>query len=258
MQKICVVIPCYNEASRLPVQEIKRFVAQAKPGIHLLLVNDGSTDQTAEVTENLSRDFPDRIRTLNLETNSGKAEAVRQGALFCLSWKEFDGIAYFDADLSTPLNELSRLQTVIIQNPDCAFVFGARIKLLGNQVHRNLTRHYFGRVFSTLASMILGLPVYDTQCGAKLLRASLVEVVFSKSFLSRWLFDIEVFARIVCARGYAYALGNMREVPLETWIEKGDSRITFTYLLKVPFELLRIYFNYRPCLRAARNKTYES
>lgn len=256
MQKICVVIPCYNEATRLPIDQIENFLLEADSDVHLLFVNDGSNDETAVLVYTLRFQFPERIRILNLPSNMGKAEAVRQGVLHSLTRIEYEYVAYFDADMSAPLSELSRLQSAMERHHDCGFAFGSRIKVLSNHIERSLARHYMGRVLATFTSLLLRLPVYDTQCGAKLFRASLARVLFGEPFISKWLFDVEIFARIIHYKGYNYAHDCVCEVPLDTWIEKSDSRISFADLLLMPFELWRIRRNYSTRLRIARKKRH--
>jgi hypothetical protein len=95
---------------------------------------------------------------------------------------------------------------------------------------------------------MLKIPVYDTQCGAKLIKREIALIVFEQPFISRWLFDIEVFARIIGQVGYQNILNSVYEVPLNCWTEKGDSRIKPSYLLKVPPELWKIKRKYRKFL----------
>ena len=119
---------------------------------------------------------------------------------------------------------------------------GARLKRLGANVQRKAYRHYMGRVFATVVSLLFRMPVYDSQCGAKLFRVSLVPEVFRAPFSSRWLFDVEILLRV--RRLYPDYERLVCEVPLRTWIEQGDSRIRFSHLLKMPYELFQIYCRY--------------
>jgi len=242
MQKICIVIPCYNEAERLPQDDYIYFYEQNE-NIYFYFVNDGSTDTTKAVLFSLQNQR-ERIKIIDLERNRGKADAVRTGILEALKWRTFDMIGYFDADLATPLEEVFLLANAMSEDPDYLVSFGSRIKRLGSTIERNPARHYFGRIFSTVASIILKIPVYDTQCGAKLFRPGNIKEIFQAPFLSTWLFDIEIFARFITALGRDEALEKMIEVPLTQWIERGSSKVSWGYLFKIPFELLKIKKKY--------------
>jgi glycosyltransferase involved in cell wall biosynthesis len=238
--KICIVIPCYNEADRLPLEQIQIFLQNPSyKNINLCLVNDGSSDATISVLEDLRRRFPDQILVHDLPQNMGKAEAVRQGTLAAMSWQTHEGYAYFDADLATPLEEISWLVQWLLSG-DYLMAFGSRVLRMGGHIARKATRHYFGRVFATAASLVVPLPIYDSQCGAKLLRHELAQQVYQAPFLSRWLFDLEIFLRVIAQHGYQKALHGIIEVPLRQWVEVGGSKLKLSDLWKVPFELRRI------------------
>ena len=120
---------------------------------------------------------------------------------------------------------------------------GSRIKLIGNKVNRSLKRHYFGRIFATIISQfILKVPIYDTQCGAKIFNSKVIDVLFDKPFQSKWLFDVELLLRL---KNNNYNLQNtVVEIPLNEWTEMGNSKIKFTEVLSFPFQLIKIYFHY--------------
>lgn len=243
MQKICIIIPCYNEEKRLPVRKYEDFYKSNS--VCLCFVNDGSTDNTLEVLKKLQTRKEDRFFIINFEKNSGKAEAIRLAGLQLLKKKQFDKIGFFDADLSTPLSEIFLLDKYLNSDPEFVLAFGSRILRLGSTIKRNSYRHYTGRIFSTLASLILKLPVYDTQCGAKIINADLIKVIFEEKFLSRWWFDIEIFARLIKFYGLKEVKNKLIEVPLNTWVEMGDSKISFFSLIKIPIDLLRIKMKYK-------------
>lgn len=234
-----VVIPAWNEARRLDAGAFHDFLA-ATPDARLLFVDDGSTDATRTLVEAV-RDAatPGRVEVLALVTNQGKAEAVRAGLLHALhSAPTLVGFA--DADLSAPLGELRALQLELERHPDAWAVLGSRVKLLGRHVERSAARHYLGRVFATAASVALDLPVYDTQCGMKLFRDTpALRDALDRPFLSRWIFDVELIARLATHAG-ADVGSRLREVPLEHWEERGSSRISVGAFLRAPIELWRI------------------
>jgi dolichyl-phosphate beta-glucosyltransferase len=243
MRDVCLVVPCYNEARRLPGDTFVDFV-RSRPNMSVVFVNDGSDDDTEKrLAELIARD-KEHLLARSLARNSGKAEAVRQGALHAASLGTFGFIGYWDADLSTPLPEVDRLLRTLERHPDCGIALGSRVKRLGSSIERNTTRHYLGRVFSTMASQLLDLPVYDSQCGAKLLRAPLAAALFADRFVTRWLFDVELLVRLRNHLGPEKFSSAAIEVPLTAWKEVGDSRLSLIQMLKVPFELLRIRSRY--------------
>ena len=246
MPKIAVVIPCYNEAERLDLAEYERFV-RSEPDVELLFVDDGSRDRTREVLEGLCMDSTARIRMYALPGNVGKAEAVRQGLLQLLEG-DASYVGYWDADLATPLDEIPRFARLLDERPEREMVFGARIKLLGRRVERKVARHYFGRVFATVVSLMLRLPIYDTQCGAKLFRVTPdLKTLFDTPFLSRWVFDVEIIARLTAAHGWdgpRSAENVIYEYPLTQWVDVHGSKLRAIDFVKAIYDLSRIYLAY--------------
>lgn len=242
MTTVCIVVPCYNEAERLPADAFVAYLA-THPHVTFCFVNDGSRDQTLIVLQALQQRNSAQIDVLDLPQNQGKAGAVRAGMNHC-GMGNFDYVGYFDADLATPLVAIDDLQMVLDKHPNCVFVMGSRIKHLGVNIQRSVFRHYVGRVVATTISMILKLPVYDTQCGAKLMRREATGGVFAEPFISPWLFDVELIARLVGHYGRANLKGRLLEEPLQEWIEQDDSRISPTYVFRMWYELYRISRTY--------------
>ncbi|PKQ46733.1 glycosyltransferase [Confluentibacter flavum] len=240
MQKIGVIIPCYNEENRFPINE---FLGNFNyfENIDFCFVNDGSTDNTFIMLTNLKTKLSN-ITVINLENNMGKAEAIRY-AVLNLDHSKYAYLGYLDADLSTSLHEMLRLTTFI--TPDTKFIMGSRIKKLGSIIKRNLFRHIFGRILATFVSaFILKIPVYDTQCGAKLMATPLAIDLFKDPFVSKWLFDVELLLRVIKLKGENYCNDSVIEIPLLKWHDKGDSKIKFIDFINIPFDLLNIYNNY--------------
>lgn len=241
MQKACIVIPCYNESNRLDLSIFNSFIKNHLT-IDFLFVNDGSSDNTLDLLEEFKNDNQSRVIVLNLNENSGKAEAVRQGVLEVCKNTEYEYVGFWDADLATPLSEIINFLRQI-ENDAIKIAIGSRMKRLGAKVERKFTRHILGRIFSTFSSIILRLPVYDTQCGAKLFHTDLV-YLFEDKFITSWLFDIELLARYRNKFGVPATMTQVLEVPVNEWIEKGDSRLKLKHMLKVPFELINISRKY--------------
>jgi hypothetical protein len=134
-------------------------------------------------------------------------------------------LGYWDADLSTPLDALPLFLEAFEENPGCRLVMGSRVKLLGRNIVRKPFRHYAGRVMATVASLALGLAVYDTQCGAKLFRVGpSLEEVFGRPFSDPWLFDVELLARLQALWG-PEAENRIIELPLPSWEHVGGSKV---------------------------------
>lgn len=242
-----VVVPCYNEASRLVPARFLAF-ARADAATSFLFVDDGSTDATAGVLDGLRALDPPRFGVRRLPRNRGKAEAVRTGILESLAANP-TYVGYWDADLATPLEAIPLLREVLDARPELQLVLGSRVRLLGRSIERSWTRHYLSRVFATAASLTLRLPVYDTQCGAKLFRASpAVAALFAEPFLTRWLFDLEILARMTqrSARGLgADPRDAVYEVPLPEWREVPGSKVRPGDFVAGLRDLLAIYRRYR-------------
>ena len=234
-----IVVPCYNEEQRLRTDEFLNFRIEGHR-IDFLFVDDGSIDETLRVLNAMRDREPDRISVLPLQPNGGKAEAVRRGILASLD-SGADVTGFWDADLATPLGELEGFLKILTDRPDIQMVFGARVRLLGRNISRNPARHYFGRVGATLISQTLGLAVYDTQCGAKVFRINdAVRQVFSRPFLSRWIFDVEVIARYVELWGLDRAAASIYEYPVLTWKDVRGSKVKSNDFAKALRDLWKI------------------
>ena len=123
---------------------------------------------------------------------------------------------------------------------------GSRVKRLGANIKRFKWRHFSGRFIATIISeFILNLPVYDTQCGAKIIDSSVAKIIFEKEFLSKWLFDVELFFRIIKFYGRTEANVKMKEFALNEWVDKGDSKVKLSYFFVLWFDLLKIKKTYK-------------
>lgn len=243
-----IVIPCYNEEKRFPFDRFVAFV-EANPSIHFLLVNDGSKDKTMDVLRRARTGREHQVDILDQPANGGKGEAVRAGILRALQRDGSAYVGFWDADLATPLEQIADLAGVLAARPELAMVFGARVKLLGRYVERRAVRHYLGRIFATVVSTVLRLPIYDTQCGAKIFRhTNTTGELFAEPFCSRWVFDVEIIARFIRQRNYDMAAveRSIYEFPLPEWRDVAGSQVRPGDFLRAFFDVLRIYRRYRP------------
>lgn len=235
-----LVVPCWNEADRFDAAAFDAGL-RADPALSLTLVDDGSTDATRGVLGAFASAHPDRADVVALDRNVGKGEAVRAGLLRALAFRP-TWTGWWDADLATPLSDVTRLREALEARPSACLAMGARVRMLGARIERRALRHGGGRIVATLASRTLGLATYDTQCGAKLFRVEATPPsLFDEPFLTRWLFDVEVLARLARRhrRGEGPAPEDLVvEVPLARWNDVAGSKVR-------PFDFVRAIFGLR-------------
>lgn len=231
----------YNEEKRVAL-DLYHSAFTKYSSIDFLLVNDASTDTTEVIITQLSDTFLNVSSTSNT-TNLGKAESIRT-AVLNNDLSAYKYVGYMDADLAVPFSEMKRLLDLAVENTSKKLVFGSRIKLISNNIKRSKLRHYFGRIFATIVSqIILKTPIYDTQCGAKVIDTNLAKSLFSKPFKTKWLFDVELLLRY---KKLEPDFSNyILEEPLKVWIEKGGTKIKLREFLMFPFQLLKVYFSYK-------------
>ena len=244
--KRVVVVPCFNEARRLDTAALRTLAERLDD---VVIVDDGSTDDTAAIASAAG------FTVLRLTENGGKGEAVRHGLRHALA-AGADVVAYLDADLATPIEEVLRLFAVVDEDggdEDAGaidVVLGSRIAHLGAQIERRAGRHYLGRLFATTASLALGLGVYDTQCGAKVFRATpALATALSTPFRSRWAFDVELLGRLLDAGSSS---DRWREVPLRRWRDVDGSQLSPASMLKAGVDVVSLGIARRLTRRARR------
>jgi glycosyltransferase involved in cell wall biosynthesis len=189
---LSLVIPAYNEASRLgkTLQTAFEYLNAQPSESEIIVVDDGSTDETAQVAAGSFENFPGRTTShiIRLPVNRGKGHAVRAGLLAARA-----PVALFsDADLSTPLTETPKL-VAPIRAGEYDVVFGSRAldrSLIGT--HQPWRREQSGRVFNLVMRMATGLPFWDTQCGFKAFRMDVCRPVIEAARIDRFGFDVEL------------------------------------------------------------------
>jgi glycosyltransferase involved in cell wall biosynthesis len=245
MARAAIVVPCFNEADRLDVGAFTRF-ADADVA-RLILVNDGSRDHTLGVLRRIANDAANEVVVLDVQPNVGKGEAVRRGLLEALAHGH-DLVGFWDADLATPFDAVAGFIDRMEASTHLEVVVGSRVRLLGRTIERRAVRHYTGRVFATAVSLALGLPVYDTQCGAKLFRATpTLARALATPFLSRWIFDVELLARLGIRDGRYRAehlVECVYELPLVEWRDVAGSKLRMEDFPTAALDLARIYTTY--------------
>lgn len=224
MPALRLTIPCFNEERRLDAAKVAHLLAD--PRISIVFSNDGSTDGTAARLEAIADAHPGRIEVHALPENRGKAEAVRAGMQRALALGA-DVVGYLDADFATPPEEIPRLLDELLRS-EAGVALGSRVVRLGAELDRPASRRYLGRIFSTAASSVLDLSIYDSQCGCKLFRdTKALRVALAYPFASRWAFDVELLGRLTTGTAQAPPLGpgDLLEVPLRRWQEVPGSKL---------------------------------
>jgi len=239
MPSIAIIVPCFNEALRLNKQAFLQLVRQGSR--HLFFVDDGSTDKTNELLQTFALQSPNHISILTLKRNCGKGEAIRAGITEAFK-TSFEYIAFLDADLATPPQEFERLFR-LMTSCEHSMLFGSRIKKAGSKIERSSFRHITGRIIATAIDLRFGLGIYDTQCGIKLFRASVLKNVTDQPFLTRWFFDVEIFLRL---RQQALPSLKWIEEPLLIWKDPGTSKLDVTSFPLVCRELFILLTQYKP------------
>lgn len=242
-----LVVPCFNEAARFRPDAYASFLA-AHPEVFLCFVEDGSTDATLERLQAFAASQPVgcvRVITSNEDKNRGKAEAVREGVRNLLQTPDaFAAVGFWDADLATPLEELPRFLAAL-DKPSVAVVIGNRERRAGARVRRSLLRLLAGVAVKFVIHAMIGLPIGDTQCGAKVFRTAVAGALFRQRFVSRWLFDVELFLRFRGVYGPEAMAGRIVELPLNGWHDVPGSKLGLRDTLKIFHELRAIRRYYR-------------
>jgi len=245
MSKTFIIIPVYNEALRLNKDVFYSHLKENR--LHnLVFANDGSSDESATILNQMKEEMPAQIHILHLAENQGKAEAIRQASKLIHSFKEVSYFGYFDADLASPLDQINHLLEGFNYNDELQIILGSRVQMMGYDIQRKRSRHYLGRIFATYVSLLFKLNIYDTQCGAKLFRATEANFkLFDSKFISRWFFDVEIILRHRNAIGITLFTKSLKEIPLQKWHEQGQSKLKWSDFILSPIQLHKIKGNYR-------------
>ncbi len=218
--ELSIVIPAYNEALRInaTLSRVLECVATQGWDAEVLVVDDGSTDETAEIVERWMR-MPGRangrLHLIQNPGNRGKGYSVRNGLLQAAG----EIVMFTDADLSAPMEEAERLLTAIREGADVAI--GSRwLDRQRQTIQQPLYRQIFGRCFNWITRRVMNLPFHDTQCGFKAFRREAAQVIFRLQTIERWGFDPEI---LFIARKLKYVI---EEVPV-TWGHDERSRLSY-------------------------------
>jgi dolichyl-phosphate beta-glucosyltransferase len=211
-----IVIPAYNESARIEaaLREVVHCVRERGWDAEIIVVNDGSTDTTAQIVTEFARTAPE-VRIMENPGNRGKGYSVRNGLLQA----QGEIVMFTDADLSAPIAEAELLFAAIRGGADIAI--GSRWLERGRQTHRQpLYRQFFGRCFNLLTRTVMGLHYADTQCGFKAFTRAAAQTVFQLQTIERWGFDPEIL--FIASKRHL----RVDEVPV-TWGHDERSRMSY-------------------------------
>ncbi|MBL7544847.1 MAG: glycosyltransferase [Bdellovibrionaceae bacterium] len=264
MSQLLIIVPCYNEESRIRLELFKDYFDRPDAiKADILFANDGSSDNTSEKIRSFIAKYnlQDRWYVFDNPKNTGKANVIHNAYhwskkfipsrsnpanTIAIDFQKkvpieadghtlptvYDWYAYWDADLATPLFEIPNMfRFRELFYPRKEVVFASRVLRLGSQISRNPLRHYLGRVFATVIDLALNVGSYDSQCGAKLLSRYMAEKAFAEPFLSAWIFDVEIMLRV--------GEINITEYPLIEWVDVPGSKVK---IFKEAFRILKEIF----------------
>lgn len=214
--KYSIVVPAYNERLRIlaTLEAVIAAVRSHRWQAEVIVVNDGSTDETAKLVKDFSMIAPE-VRLMENPGNRGKGYSVRSGLLHA----QGETVMFTDADLSAPIDEAQSLFDAIAAGADIAI--GSRWLATSRQTHRQpFYRQFFGRCFNMLTRAVMRLPYADTQCGFKAFTREAAQTVFQLQTIERWGFDPEILF-IARKRGF-----RVQEVPV-SWAHDARTRISY-------------------------------
>jgi len=230
---LSIVIPAYNEEKRIPktLERVLDYLEGREYFSEVIIVDDGSTDRTREVSVRILTDrVPIRIHANS--SNKGKGSAIRKGMLAAKG----EYVLFMDADMSTPIEELDRIMPQFHKGND--IVIGSR-KMPGAKinVHQPKYREIMGKMFSYLSRIMTVRSVHDFTCGFKCFRKACIEEIFSRQRLDGWGYDTEILF-------IAHTLGfSIKEVSV-TWTDSSDSKVRlWKDVVRSALDLIRIRIN---------------
>jgi dolichyl-phosphate beta-glucosyltransferase len=211
---LSIVVPCYNEAARLPatMERLGGHLHALRRPYEVILVDDGSSDRTLSFLQDAARHWR-AAQVVALRSNRGKGRAIAEGVRVSRG----DVVLYTDADLSTPIEELGRLEGALTEGADVAF--GSRTVSRAERAPRPLHRRLMARTFNVVVQAILLPGFRDTQCGFKAFRGGVARELFADLRTDGFAFDVEILLK---ARRAGY---RVEEVSVR-WLDSGTSRIS--------------------------------
>lgn len=233
--RLLLVVPCFNEAKRFNASYWETLVS-LREDVDILFVDDGSTDSTSELLTDFSKQFGSNVHAN--EVNRGKSEAVRVGMLQAFhANREYTHVGFIDADGAFSKQDFYELIEFALGS-DKKAVFSSRVALLGRKIDRSISRHYIGRILSSIITLKSRSIPYDSQSGFKIFEVnSILENCLREPFKTRWFFDLELFFRLLAHYGeneFAW------EYPLNFWNDVPGSKIKGYEIARIAVEINKI------------------
>ncbi|OGN03880.1 MAG: hypothetical protein A2831_03120 [Candidatus Yanofskybacteria bacterium RIFCSPHIGHO2_01_FULL_44_17] len=229
---VSVIIPAYNEEKRIEktLLSVHEYLSRQSYDYEILVVNDGSKDQTSAIVHKLS--FAVRnLRLVDNKENHGKGWVVRQGMLEA----QGDYRLFMDADNSTTVDQVAGFLPFFEQGFD--IVIGSRrIEGANIAVKQPWFRDFLGGAFRLVVRVLVPVGVTDSQAGFKAFSKKTAEAIFPKQTISRWAFDVEILA---IARKMKFKI---KETPIK-WENDADSKVKLSGMIKMLFEVFRVRWN---------------
>jgi len=233
-ENLFMIVPCFNEEKRINLDYWNKL--SEIPNVHWIFVNDGSSDGTKSLLNQIKNSS-----VINLESNSGKAEAIRKGILetFNKNQSEIFQFGYLDADSAFEIEDVKNvIKLSFSKESTYDSYWGSRVALSGRNITRNNLRHILSRILITIFGYRMGNLPYDPQTGFKVFKFNNEQMaIFDKNFKTKWFVDLEILLRFKVLNGKDMKTW---EEPVNTWKDIEGSKIRGLEIITVFRDLIKI------------------
>ena len=233
-QNLFMIVPCFNEEKRINLDYWNKLAEI--PNVNWIFVNDGSSDGTESLLKEIKNSS-----VINLDSNSGKAEAIRKGILetFNKNQSEIFQFGYLDADSAFEIEDVKNvIKLSFSKESTYDSYWGSRVALSGRNIARNNLRHILSRILITIFGYRIGNLPYDPQTGFKVFKFNNEQMaIFDKNFKTKWFVDLEILLRFKALNGKEMKTW---EEPVNTWKDIEGSKIRGLEIITVFRDLIKI------------------